>query len=152
MSPIPGPHETVEAPPRDHLDWRLIALVGAGGAIGTALRLAVTAVIPTESEVPLAVIIVNLSGALALGWLLEMLALRGPETLVGRGVRLGVGTGVLGGYTTYSALAVGADGLIDTGRFTIGLLVAVPTVVSGVVLAWVGAGVARAIQRGVGAR
>jgi CrcB protein len=119
--------------------------------LGTALRLGVTAVIPADGQLPLAVIVVNLSGAFVLAWLLETLVQRGPETAVGRGIRLGVGTGVLGGYTTYSALAVGADGLIATDNLTVGLLVAVPTVVAGVILAWLGAVVARAITpRGQG--
>jgi len=135
------------APHSDYRRWRLIGLVGVGGALGTGLRLGVSALFPADSPLPVAVIAVNLSGALALGWLLETLALRGPETKVGRAIRLGVGTGVLGGYTTYSALAVGSDGLIAADSLAVGLLVAVPTVVAGVALAWIGTVVAVAISR-----
>jgi fluoride exporter len=44
-------------------------------------------------------------GAFLLGVLLELLADRGLDTGWSRRIRLGVGTGGLGGFTTYSALA-----------------------------------------------
>lgn len=49
---------------------------------------------------------VNVCGAFLLGLLLERLARSGPETARTRRLRLGLGTGVLGGFTTYSALAL----------------------------------------------
>lgn len=47
-----------------------------------------------------------MAGAFLLGALLEALAHRGPDTGGRRMLRLGLGTGVLGGFTTYSTLAV----------------------------------------------
>jgi CrcB protein len=49
---------------------------------------------------------VNLIGAFLLGALLEGLTHRGPDTGRRRLLRLGLGTGLLGGFTTYSTLAV----------------------------------------------
>ena len=49
---------------------------------------------------------INLSGAFMLGILLQTLALGGPDTGWRRAARLGLGTGVLGGFTTYSTFAV----------------------------------------------
>ena len=131
----------------EHQDWLPLILVGVGGALGTLLRFAITALVPTLGDVPLATMTVNLTGAFLLGLLLERLKVRDPETQTARAIRLGVGTGVLGSYTTYSALAVGADGLIDTGNVTVGLLVAIPTVAAGVVVAALGARVARMAAR-----
>lgn len=51
-------------------------------------------------------LVVNVVGAFALGLLLEALAGRGPESGAARLLRLGLGTGFLGGFTTFSALAV----------------------------------------------
>ena len=48
---------------------------------------------------------INVVGAFLLGVLLELLADHSFDTGWSRRIRLGVGTGGLGGFTTYSALA-----------------------------------------------
>lgn len=88
-----------------HADLALLALVGAGGAVGTLLRVLVAAALPIPG-LPVATLTVNLVGAFLLGALVESLARRGPDVGVRRLLRLGLGTGVLGGFTTYSTLAV----------------------------------------------
>lgn len=55
--------------------------------------------------IPIATLGINVIGAFLLGVLLEFLADRSPDTGWSRRIRLGVGTGGLGGFTTYSALA-----------------------------------------------
>ena len=57
------------------------------------------------ADVPIATFGINVIGAFLLGVLLEFLADRSPDTGWSRRIRLGVGTGGLGGFTTYSALA-----------------------------------------------
>jgi len=71
-----------------------------GGTIGTAARLAMGMLIPDAGGFPLAIITVNLSGALLIG----VLAARLPRASE---LRVFLGTGILGGFTTYSAFAVG---------------------------------------------
>ncbi len=93
-----------DAPP--HARPALIALVVLGGAAGTTVRAALQAAFPATGGVSIATIAINVSGAFALGWLLEGLGRRGPDSGRSRLARLGIGTGVLGGYTTYSTLAV----------------------------------------------
>jgi len=88
-----------------HLQWRYIALVAAGGTVGTALRAAISLVVGDVGPVPVATLTVNVIGAFVLGALLETLARSGPDRGRRLGARLFVGTGVLGGFTTYSALA-----------------------------------------------
>jgi CrcB protein len=88
-----------------HHSFGNIALVAAGGVVGTALRYAVTLVLPTRHGLPVGVFVANLTGAFLLGLLLEFLADTSLDVGWSRRARLGIGTGVLGGYTTYSALA-----------------------------------------------
>ncbi len=101
-----------------------LAVVFVGGTLGTAARealgLALSASgVPASgvpaSGVPWAVLTANLAGALALGVLLEALAHRGPDRGMRRTVRLLVGTGFLGGFTTYSALASDTAQLFAAG-------------------------------------
>lgn len=92
---------------------RNVARVFAGGVIGTALREGIVLAAPTVTGIPWAVLSINLVGAFALGMLLGLLAgLR--ETPARRDMLLFVGTGMLGGFTTYSALAVDVVGLFDS--------------------------------------
>src|SRR5699024_1022719 len=79
---------------------RGVALVFVGGASGTAAREAAGLLMaPTLGEVPVT-LAVNVVGAFLLGLLLQAF---GTGTT---GRRLLIGTGFLGGFTTYSALAV----------------------------------------------
>ncbi|WP_460775524.1 fluoride efflux transporter FluC [Microbacterium sp. GXF7504] len=86
--------------------WTHLGLVAAGGAIGTALRAAVT-LIETPAIPGLVVAIVNLIGAFGLGVVTGAVVRRGdgPRT---RAMRQFLGTGLLGGFTTYSAFALDA--------------------------------------------
>ena len=78
-----------------------LLLVFAGGSIGTAARLGVALWIPDAGGFPVATLAVNVLGALLIG----ILAARLPQTT---GLRVFLGTGVLGGFTTYSAFMTGA--------------------------------------------
>lgn len=80
--------------------------MAAGGAVGTLLRALAEAALPAAGGLPVGTFAVNLLGAFLLGALVEGLARRGPDAGVRRLLRLGIGTGVLGGFTTYSTLAV----------------------------------------------
>ena len=88
-----------------HLSWPNIGLVAVGGALGTGLRYLIITLVPKWAGVPVATLGINVVGAFLLGVLLELLADHSIDTGWSRRVRLGVGTGGLGGFTTYSALA-----------------------------------------------
>ncbi|AZS39269.1 Putative fluoride ion transporter CrcB [Microbacterium oxydans] len=83
------------------VNLRRILLVAVGGTIGTAARLGLGLVLPQGGGFPFAVLIANIVGALLIG----VLAARLPATAE---LRLMLGTGVLGGFTTYSAFMTGA--------------------------------------------
>ncbi|MDN5762240.1 MAG: CrcB family protein [Microlunatus sp.] len=97
--------DSAARPRASHLSLSNIALVVAGGAVGTGLRYLLGTHAPTWDGVPVATVAINVVGAFVLGALLMMLTQRSPGSVWARRVRLGGGTGVLGGFTTYSALA-----------------------------------------------
>lgn len=86
-------HVATPTPARTVL--RRAALAGVGGALGTAARLGLGMLVPNA---PTGVLIANLVGALLLG----ILTARLPAS----DLRIFAGTGLLGGFTTYSAFAV----------------------------------------------
>jgi fluoride exporter len=98
-------HDAVARPKPVHLSWASIGLVAVGGMAGTGLRYLITVVTPQWSGVPVATLGINVVGAFLLGVLLELLAERSIDAGWSRRIRLAVGTGGLGGFTTYSALA-----------------------------------------------
>ena len=97
-------------------------------------------------------LIVNITGALLLGILLEALAVRGPDRGGRRRLRLLLGTGVLGGYTTYSLLAADVAGLLLDGRIAVALGYGVGSIVLGILAAWAGILLARGLGRRTGGR
>lgn len=97
--------------------WREFVAVAAGAVVGTGLRLSLDAAIPHEdSGFPLSTLIINTVGTFALGALVSTVWRR-PGTPAW--VKAGLGPGLLGTFTTFSAvvtslLAEGALGLGDT--------------------------------------
>jgi len=121
-----------------HLRRSSIGLVGLGGAFGTASRYGVTERLPALHGVPVAIVAVNLVGAFVLGLLLERLLRDGPDAGGRRSLRLLLGTGFLGGFTTYSALAVDTVRLLAADRPGAAMAYAVGTLVLGGLAAAVG--------------
>lgn len=83
---------------------RRLLLVFLGGSVGTAARLALGLWVPDAGGFPIATFAVNVAGSFLIG----ILAARLPRTT---DVRVLLGTGVLGGFTTYSAFMTGTAGL-----------------------------------------
>ncbi|QHC60909.1 fluoride efflux transporter CrcB [Rathayibacter sp. VKM Ac-2760] len=121
-----------------HLRPGAILLVAAGGAAGTAARYATVLVLPPLGVVPVATIAVNLVGAFLLGLLLAGLARRGPDEGRRRTLRLLLGTGVLGGFTTYSTFSLDTVALIEGGRWSETVLYLAITLVLGTAAAALG--------------
>ena len=110
---------------------------------GTTARWALTeARGSTAGGWPTATFVANLLGSFLLGALLEGLLRRGPESRRGRLVRLGVGTGVLGGFTTFSSLALELERLLAAGQVATGLAYGAASVVLGFVACLAGVALA----------
>lgn len=135
--PHTGPTPTTSAIPL-HLRGSSIGLVVVGGAIGTLARYLLSAAIPAVDGIPLGIFVINVVGAFLLGMLLAALSRSGPDHGWRRSVRLGVGTGVMGGFTTYSTFAVGADGLFTGSHVGLGIAYAVATVIVGAAASFAG--------------
>ncbi|MBD8062092.1 CrcB family protein [Oceanitalea stevensii] len=124
------------------LDVRSVGTVAAGGAAGAVARhLLVGAGGSSGWAVTLAV---NVAGAFLLGLLLERLARGGPDT-GRRRLRLLLGTGALGGFTTYSGIAVEVLARLDAGSWAGAAGYGLGTVLAG--LAACGAGVVVGARR-----
>lgn len=110
-------------------------LVGVGGAIGAWLRyvtgrLWLTAVGPaTASAFPYATLTANVLGSLCMGVLVGWLAREG--TGGGEHLRLLLGVGVLGGYTTFSSFAMEFALFVERGTLGLAALYVGATLIAG---------------------
>ncbi|WP_188110489.1 fluoride efflux transporter FluC [Aeromicrobium ginsengisoli] len=125
---------------------RSFALVAIGGAAGTLSRHGIAEALDSDRLFPLSTFLVNVTGSFALGALLAVLLVRDHSAPANR-LRLLLGAGFLGGYTTYSALAVETDTLLRGDHVVLGLTYAVGSVVAGVVAAYAGVAAGRAVAR-----
>jgi CrcB protein len=112
-----------------------VLLVAAGGALGSVLRylagLGLTA-LAGEARLPIATLAVNVTGSLALGFVMGAV----PEPSL---TRLAVTTGLLGGFTTYSAFNFEALELARHGEVPLALGYVALTVGACVVAGFAGA-------------
>ncbi len=114
----------------------VFVLVCLGGGLGAALRFVADGLIKSRvsSAVPVGTMVVNLSGCLVLG-VLTGLSRGGP---VGTSALAVLGTGVLGGYTTFSTASFETARLMQEGRRGPALWSGLGTLVGAVALGWVG--------------
>lgn len=125
-----------------------VLIVAIGGVLGTVARYAVTQVWRSPgSGFPLSVLAANLLGSFLLGALLEALVRRGRDEGLRRSLRLLVGTGFCGGFTTYSTLAVGSVLLVRSDHLATALLYDATSVLAGLLASAAGIAAAGAEHR-----
>lgn len=134
--------DTGEALPT-HLTPHLVGLVFVGGTVGVLMRAWLAEHVAANSAFPLTTLGINVTGAFALSVLIETLALRGTDAGHRRALRLLLGTGLLGGFTTYSALAVQTNTLLRDGHAVLGVGYAVGTVALGFIASVAGIALTR---------
>lgn len=102
-------HDPVQRTENRPHAWDLLLCVAFGGVLGAEARYGLSVAIPgTVGSFPWATVLVNVAGCLLIGVLMATLAELRPHRLV----RPFLGTGLLGGFTTYSTFAVDAEALI----------------------------------------
>ena len=121
----------------------LLGLVVLGGALGAGIRAALVLPIGSGTSslaVPAVTLVVNVVGSLLLGVVIGTLGSGSPR------LRAFLGTGLLGGFTTYSAFAVQVARLADRDAPT-ALIVAAASLALGVLAAVAGLALGRRFAR-----
>jgi CrcB protein len=138
--PAPGPHPSPLA---------AAAVVGLGGAGGALARAGLAELWPhPPDQWAWSTLVTNATGAALLGVLLVVLARRFPRDRFARPL---LGTGLLGGYTTFSTLSVDAVQLVRFDRAGLALGYVVASIAAILVGALVGLVLARrALRRDAG--
>ncbi|MEM7437110.1 MAG: fluoride efflux transporter CrcB [Myxococcota bacterium] len=91
--------------------------VAIGGAVGSCLRYALSLTfgpLSIAESFPIGTFTANVLGSFGLG---VIFVLGEDRTWLGTDVRLLLGTGVMGGFTTYSAFNLESLGLIEVGAY-----------------------------------
>ena len=125
--------------------WDVLGAVAVGGMAGASARYGIQRAWPTETgSFPWATFVINISGCAVIGALMVVIVEIGFGH---RLVRPLLGTGVLGGYTTFSTYAVDVQQLVAGGAPLVALayLVLTPTAALGAV--WAGTVLARRVVR-----
>lgn len=130
-----------------HVHPGALALVFLGGTLGAGTREALALLYPAVNGIPWTIFCINVSGAFLLGVLLEALVRRGPDHGRRRALRLLLGTGFMGGYTTYSSLATDTAALLGHGSPWAGAGYAIGTVLIGGLATWAGILLATFVHR-----
>ncbi len=79
-----------------------LLLAAFGGALGSALRAVIGGLFPADTRLPWATILINVSGSLAIGWLMGRLGGLTPDNARWHSLLV---VGVCGGFTTFSAFS-----------------------------------------------
>lgn len=117
-----------------------LVFVALGGAIGASLRhgAGLAAVRLGLTGWPWATFAVNLIGSLAMGLLIGFLAFRGEALGGGQNMRLFLATGVLGGFTTFSAFSLEIAQYIQKDDWMRAIAYAGLSVIAGLILVLLG--------------
>ncbi|WP_010204095.1 fluoride efflux transporter FluC [Salinibacterium sp. PAMC 21357] len=121
---------------------RELAAVAVGGAVGTGLRFSLDLAFATADGLfPVSTLIANILGSFVLALVVAELWAPSPTW-----ARAGLGAGLLGSFTTFSALAVAAVHLIGADQWVPALIYVTATLVLGLAAAAFGLYLGRARQ------
>lgn len=113
-------------------------LVGAGGFIGSVLRYALGGFVQQSAKnakFPIGTLAVNLIGCFVIGLLSHLAEARGLFSLETRALLF---TGLLGGFTTYSAFGNESFSMLHDGETTLAFLNIASHIILGLGAVWLG--------------
>ncbi|GAB2970654.1 fluoride efflux transporter CrcB [Streptomyces pseudoechinosporeus] len=143
---VDGPAEFGASVPRPsvwHGQAPIVAVVAAGGALGATARYGASLIWPTQTGAfPWTTLWVNAVGCAVIGVFMVVIS---DVWAAHRLVRPFFGTGVLGGFTTFSTYAVDIQKLVDEGRPRTGLAYLAATLVAALVAVWLAVVAARKV-------
>jgi CrcB protein len=123
--------------------WNYVA-VALGGALGCCARLGVNQLVHERygQAFPYATLLINVSGCLIMGFLFFFTLEKVSLSPV---MRLGLITGMLGGFTTFSAFGIEALLLVEDGKAAYAMLYVSLSVALGLAAVFAGAYAARVL-------
>lgn len=126
-----------------------VLLVFLGGAVGSLLRTMLLlpfsgADNPSEAVI---LLVINVGGALLLGYVVAAIASPSPRADAGRAL---LGTGLLGGFTSYSSLVLLASPV--GGAWPAGLWLALASLGAGIAAAYLGVRLGDVVHRSAASR
>ncbi|GGV21654.1 hypothetical protein GCM10010277_00230 [Streptomyces longisporoflavus] len=125
----------IQARVRENGVWPVVAVVAVGGAIGASARYGASLIWPTGAgSFPATTLLVNVVGCAVMGAFMVLLTevMRNPHRLL----RPFFGTGVLGGFTTFSTYAVDIERLAESGHPGTGLAYLGLTLLAALAAVW----------------
>ncbi|MFF6880327.1 fluoride efflux transporter CrcB [Streptomyces sp. NPDC012474] len=145
-----APEERLLPPVRRPASWRaqapVVAAVSVGGGVGATARYAASLWWTTPPEgFPWTTLWVNIAGCAVIGVFMVVIT---ETRTVHPLVRPFFGTGVLGGFTTFSTYAVDIRGLVDGGQAGTGLAYLAATPIAALTAVWLAAGTTRRALKG----
>jgi fluoride exporter len=130
-----------ETTPRLGLSFTTLLAILIGGGLGTVARFLLdTTFTEGPGQFPTVTLLINLSGSLAIGFLIPLVDRARPRAPLARPFVI---VGLLGGWTTYSTLAVNGVTLLQGGHVGTCLLYLVATLAGGIALVAVGSAAGR---------
>ncbi|MFL6073348.1 MAG: fluoride efflux transporter FluC [Mycobacteriales bacterium] len=125
--------------------WAVLGAISAGGVLGALGRYGLTSAIGhRQGAFPWATFLINVTGCLLIGALMVLITDVWPAH---RLLRPFLGTGVLGGYTTFSTYTVDAQRLTADGHARTALASLAATLVAALLAVYAGSALTRVATR-----
>lgn len=138
--------ETTQTATTRRVEWRGVVAVSLGGGLGALARYGLLLLWPPRTGgFPVATFVTNILGCLLIGALMVLVAEFWADR---RLVRPFLGTGVLGGFTTFSTYVVDVRRLVADDAAGLAVLYLAGTVVAALVAAYAGSALTRLLLRG----
>ncbi|MDP7736229.1 fluoride efflux transporter CrcB [Mycobacterium paragordonae] len=125
-------------------DYRELAAIFAGGALGSLARAALaTLAVPDPGRWPWPTFVVNIVGAFLVGYFTTRLLERLPLSSYRRPL---LGTGLCGGLTTFSTMQVETVRMVEHGHWVLALTYTVVSIALGLVAVYLATALVRRVR------